>query len=155
MEYFHITFAWFRRPPLCKTRHGFRGNCTSQINANHICSFDQPTDLVVLDYVQRHASWKITRFRQSNGPHDSSILIPRVVSHHLFTEERHKENHLQHQFLVGAGPAPPTSYIISQIFFRQKKKITSRVHRSKHLRHFSLLIIRDVCCFTSNFLNLL
>ena len=109
MEYFHIVFAWFRRLPLCKTRHGFRGNCTLQINANHIFSFDQPTDLVVLDYVQRHASWKITRFRQSNGPHDSSILIPRVVSHHLFTEERHNENHLN-EFLVG-GSTRPTHFL--------------------------------------------
>lgn len=154
MEYFHITFAWFRRPPLCKTRHGFRGNCTSQINANHICSFDQPTDLVVLDYVQRHASWKITRFRQSNGPHDSSILIRRSVSHHLFTKERHKENHLQQ---VSSWCWTRPTHFLHHLpdFFSSKKKIPSRVHRSKHLRHFLLLIIRDVCCFTSNVLNLL
>ena len=132
MEYFHITFAWFRRPPLCKIRHGFRGNCTSQINANHICSFDQPTDLVVLDYVQRHASWKITRFRQSNGPHDSSILIRRVVSHHLFTKERHKENHLQQ--VSSWCSTRPTHFLhhLPDFFFA---KHPQKSH--KHLRHFS------------------
>ena len=60
----------------------------------------------------------------------------RSVYHYLFTEERHKENHLQHQFLVGAGR--PTHFLHHlPDFFSSKKKIPSRVHRSKNLRHFS------------------
>ena len=127
-------FAWFRRPPLCKTRHGFRGNCTSQINANHIFLFDQPTDLVVLHYVQRHASWKITRFRQGNGPHDSCILIPRVVYHHVFTEERHKENHLN-EFLVGAGR--PTHFLHHLPGFFVWCKKNPQNNSSTNIRDFS------------------